>query len=173
MTKEDVGNFELDSSLIINGGGGSDYQIGMDFKLSNIKNLKDPFFAICQMVFPMTAVGNNTAHTWNIDNHATGDQIIDLAYKMQSGTPVIDTPRELIKYSSVSGDESFYDETRFCAFILDINNGSIYKKGVTYGYKFSGKDGKGELEQLIFKECTLTPEQFDILKNRVDYLKMI
>ncbi|WP_436897603.1 hypothetical protein [Acinetobacter gyllenbergii] len=173
MTIENAGNFELDYNLIKKGGDGSDFQIGMDFTISNTRNPNDPLFAICQMIYPMTAVGNNTAHIWNIDNHATGDQIIDLAYKTQSGTPIVDTPRELIKFSSISSEEFFHDETRFCAFILDINNGSIYKNGVTYGYKFSGHDGKGELEQLNFKEYTLTPEQFEILHNRVDFLRII
>lgn len=170
---EKVGDFELAFELVKNGGHGTDFQIGMDFELSNLRYPKDKNFAICQMIFPMTDVGLNKKHMWNIDNHAKGDQIIDLAYKRQSGEPIIDTPRELIKFSDISGDNYFNDETRFCAFFLNIDKGSIYKHGVTYGYQFSGSDGKDTWGSLNFKKYTLEQVQFDILRKRVNFLRVI
>lgn len=170
---EKVGDFELAFELVKKGGHGTDFQVGMDFELSNTRNPKDKNIAICQMIFPMTDVGWNKEHTWNIDNHAKGNQIIDLAYKMQSGEAIIDTPRELIKFSAISGDNPFKDETRFCAFFLNINEGSIYKYGVTYGYQFIGSNGQADLYSLNFKQYTLEPIQFEILRNRVDFLRVI
>ena len=170
---KNIGDFELAYELVKKGGHGTDFQVGMDFELSNTRNPKDKNIAICQMIFPMTDVGLNKKHTWNIDNHAKGNQIIDLAYKMQSGQPIIDTPRELIKFSAISGDNTFKDETRFCAFFLNINEGSICKDGVTYGYQFSGSNGQAVLYSLNFKKYTLIPDQLKILRKRVNFLRVV
>lgn len=188
MTVQTVDGFELISSTRFSGGDELDYQFGMDFTLKNINNWNDPRYALCQLIFPMTPVGNNVEHQWNIDNHKSGDQIIDLAYDNSTGGTIKDKPTEIIgietiktfeeeyikeykeKYEKDPEEIIFTDETQFCIFILDLENGTVSKNGVTLGYSFRTilKDNirKGEVLALTFKKYTLTPDQFNLLQQR-------
>jgi hypothetical protein len=188
MTSITVDGFDLTSDMREPSNDGNDYQFGMDFTLKNTKNLNDQRYALCQLIFPMSPVGNNIEHQWNIDNHSTGNQIIDLAYKGSTGGTIKDTPTEICgikkielfeeeyieeykeKYDKDPEEIIFIDETQFCIFILDLVKGTVSKNGVTLGYSFRTimKDNirKGEIIEHKIKKCTLTPVQFDLLQQR-------
>jgi hypothetical protein len=120
-----VNTFTLNYALYTNAEPGHDVQFGMDFTVTSRGGKP-----LSQLIFPATAVGNNRAGVWNVDNHAQGGTINAIVYPNAQNGTITDGPREIIRPSAARG----VMRTKFAVFIVDTTRGAVQTSGIAFSY---------------------------------------
>ena len=150
MTQAKIGTFTIDYTLFTspNDHDADVIQFGMDFIL--ISATSKP---LMQLIFPVVAVGNNIASSWNIDNHTEDSSLTGLVYNNAFSGTIIDTPREALHKGQ--GVKS----TKFAVYILDIPNNTVQSTGVSFGYTINTSDAIPSTQLISLVASNITNEQ--------------
>ncbi len=159
MPTQVSGDFTIDYNLFINAED-EDIQYGMDFELVNHKG-----FALTQLIFPATDVGNNRAGQWNLDNHKHPGGTDSIIFANAEHGTINDTPREISHRGS--GRKS----TKFAVYPVDLAKNTVYINGVTFGYSVDTNDANPVTIFSDLKPCKLSNEQKRILEAQCEYIK--
>lgn len=156
-----LNSFTLGYKLISNAEPGYDIQFGMEFTLVDSGK-----HALCQLIFPATAVGTNKKGQWNIDNHKEGNNPSDLIFPNAEHGSILDTPTELTKFNED------VQSTKFAVYMVNLEKAAIYADGVQFGYTINPNQEKPETTFLNLIPSKLTTEQEELIKKRCSYIKI-
>ncbi|MBD1567463.1 hypothetical protein [Vibrio sp. S12_S33] len=159
MTEQRIKNYLLKYTLMQRAEADCDIQFGMEFHLFH--NKEKP---LMQLIFPATSVGSNVAKQWNIDNHCEGHTPQDLIFNNAKKGTIFDTPTEI----SRRGKGTIW--TDFAVFSVDIENSTVHKNGVKFGYKIDTNAEVPITKIRDMQETNITEEQKELVISRCPYI---
>lgn len=162
MPIETVDDFTINYTMFTRAEAGEDMQFGMDFTLTNTRNMP-----LCQVIFPATAVGTNIPGQWNIDNHRPGNDPLSLVFTGAENGVINDTPRE------ISHPNKGKKSTKFAVYRVDIQKAEVQKQGVKFGYSIDTDSATPVTEFSEFARSIITNEQKNIIRAKCPYIKFV
>ena len=145
-----AGVFTINYTLFTNAEPNNDIQFGMDFTLTS--TTREP---LCQLIFPATNVGKNTAGKWNVDNHNPA-----LVFNNAAHGTITDTPREpTARHRGIK-------TTKFAVYLIDEHAGIIKSSGVQFGYKIDTNAAHPETIFTGFATSKITNEQKTAIQTK-------
>lgn len=162
MPVQKIGVFTINYTVVTNAAVGCDIQFGMNFTVTGTVHRP-----LCQLIYPATAVGNNGANAWNIDNHIAGNDAHSLIFNGADNGIINDGPRELCKPNR--GEKT----TEFRIYFVDIAKSTIQSKGVRFGYSINTNAKAPQTSFIDLKPSNISDNEKKVIIQKCSYIKFI